>query len=84
MAKPRPSVVEKIQAKQAAAAPTVINPADIQNLVFAARRALVGLTGPDFDNVARSISAIESLFAPKADPEIAKAAEKRIAEAAQG
>ncbi len=69
MKKPRPTVVENIQAKQAA---QMINPVDLQNLVVAARRALSGLSGSDLINVSTSISNVEALFAPPKDAEPAK------------
>jgi hypothetical protein len=60
---PRPTVVEKIQAKQAQ---PVLNPVDVQNVVFAARRALSQLAGTDLLNVSVSIANIEQAYAPKA------------------
>ncbi len=71
MKKPRPTVVENIQAKQAV---QMASPIDIQNLLVAARRALPGLSGSDLINVSTSISNVEALFAPPkaAAPEAAK------------
>ncbi len=61
MKKPRPTVVENIQAKQSA---RQIQNVDLQNLVVAARLALRQLNGTDLVNVSTSIANIEALFAP--------------------
>lgn len=62
MKKPRPTVIEKIQAQQAQ---PVLNPVDVQNVIVAARRALNGLAGRDLVNVCTSIANIEAAYAPK-------------------
>jgi hypothetical protein len=62
--RPRPTVVEKIKAKQAAAAPTAqINPQDIANVLVAARRSLGGFQGVDLVNIAGSIANLEAALA---------------------
>jgi hypothetical protein len=62
--RPRPTVIEKIQAKQAAAAPSAqINPQDIANVLVAARRALGGFQGVDLVNIAGSIANLEAALA---------------------
>lgn len=63
MKKPRPSVVEKIQAKQAPK--PEVSTVDIQNVVVAARLALRQLSGADLVNVSTSIANIEAAFAPE-------------------
>lgn len=75
MKKPRPTVVEKIQAQQTV---LKIAPVDIQNLVVAARLALPKLSGSDLINVSTSIANVEAAFAP---PAPAPAAEAPKAEA---
>ena len=65
MNKPRPSTIEKIQAKQAQ---PILNPGDVQNVLIAARRALPQLAGPDLLNVSVSIANIERAYAPKDQP----------------
>jgi hypothetical protein len=66
----RPTVVEKIQAKQAQ---PVLNPVDVQNVIVAARLAVGRMAGADLINVSTSIANIEAAYAPK---EPAKPAEE--------
>lgn len=70
MKKPRPTTLEKIQAKQAApAAPhapaaLAINPADVSNCLVALRRGgLLALPGPDMAAVAASMDRLEAQLA---------------------
>lgn len=69
--KPRPTVVEKIAAKQAPR--PEINPTDIANVIVAARRGLGTLGGQDLVNVSTSIARLEAalaqISAPAAAPE---------------
>jgi hypothetical protein len=62
---PRPSTLEKIQAKRdAAAKPTVqINFDDVRNVIVAARRALGGFSGADLVTIAGSIANLEAILA---------------------
>ncbi len=83
MSKQRPSVTENNQGKPLAAPSVAIEIGHLRNLVFGARRALGFLGGQDFANVANSILDGEARLTANTDPEIAKAAEKRIAEAAK-
>lgn len=63
---PRPTVVDKIRARQAV---PQINGNDLANLVFASRQALPGLQGEDFDNVAASISRVSKLLLAMSEAE---------------
>ncbi len=72
--RPRPSVIEKIQAKQAAEAPQFTLD-DLGNLVFAARRSVGAIGGQDMINVASSIARAEVVL------EAARAAQKAAADA---
>ncbi len=57
MKKQRPTVVQKIQAKQAQ---PQVDTSDIGNLIFAARNGLRGLAGQDLVNVSLSIARVEA------------------------
>lgn len=65
MKRPRPTLVEKIQAKQAA---PQVQTQDIANVIVAARRGLQTLSGADLVNVAASIANLEAALAPAQAP----------------
>ncbi len=58
--KPRPNVVEKVAAKQAAPS---VQLGDISNVLVAARRGIGSLGGADMVNVAASIANLEAVLA---------------------
>lgn len=60
MKRPRPSVVEKIQAQPR------VETADVQNLLVGARAGLRFMGGQDLVNVSLSIARVEAAFAPPA------------------
>ncbi len=63
MKKPRLTVVEKIQAKQAAPpAPPSLTIPQVHNLAFAARRALAGMAGTDLQVVGAAIAQAEAVL----------------------
>ncbi len=57
--RPRLSVVEKIQAKQVEVPQAAINPADIANVLFAAKHGLMHLGAHDRVNVSVSMANLE-------------------------
>lgn len=57
--RPRLSVVEKIQAKQVEVPQAQINPADIANVLFAAKHGLMHLGSHDRVNVSVSMANLE-------------------------
>lgn len=66
MKKPRPTTIEKLQAKASPPAPPAAPPIgihDIRNLTIAARRALGGLPSPSLQHVGESIAVAERLLA---------------------
>lgn len=58
--KPRASVVEKIQARQAA---TPLDAADLHNVLLCARRGIASLPGPELAAAAASIDRLERVLA---------------------
>lgn len=65
MKKPRPTVVEKIQAKQFV---PQVDIADVRNLLAAARHGLRFLGGQDLVNVSLSVARCELLLNPAPAP----------------
>lgn len=68
---PKPSTIDRLQAKQLPPALPAVQFADLRNLCFAARRALATLEGADLQNVTSSLLLAEANIAAKARAEAA-------------
>jgi hypothetical protein len=67
----KPSIVDRLKAKQQPPALPPVQFSDLRNLCFAARRALATLEGADLLNVTSSILLAEANIAAKAREEAA-------------